>query len=41
MKKLKKKDVIVDVCNSCGGMWLDAGEIDKLAAFQRRSNGKN
>jgi uncharacterized protein len=35
MKKLKKKDVIIDVCKQCNGMWLDAGEIEKLAATQR------
>jgi hypothetical protein len=31
MKKLKKNDVVIDVCNKCGGMWVDAGEIEKLA----------
>ena len=31
MEKLKKEDVIIDVCKKCGGMWLDAGEMDKLA----------
>jgi Zn-finger nucleic acid-binding protein len=35
MEKLKKADVIIDVCNKCKGMWLDAGEIDKLAAMSR------
>ena len=30
MKKLIKKDVVVDVCSKCGGMWVDAGELDKL-----------
>jgi Zn-finger nucleic acid-binding protein len=25
-------DVEVDLCPSCGGLWLDRGEIDQLAA---------
>lgn len=36
MKKLKKSDVIIDVCKRCGGMWVDAGELEKLADFNRR-----
>jgi len=31
MEKLKKKDVIIDICKKCKGMWLDDGEIHKLA----------
>ena len=31
MKKLIKKDVIIDVCSKCKGMWVDAGELEKLA----------
>ena len=31
MKKLIKKDVIIDVCPNCKGMWVDAGELEKLA----------
>ena len=30
MKKVKKHDVILDVCKKCKGMWLDDKEIDKL-----------
>jgi uncharacterized protein len=30
MKKIKKADVIIDVCQKCHGMWLDDDEIDKL-----------
>ena len=36
MKKLKKKDVIIDVCLKCDGMWIDAGEIEKLAEMRRK-----
>jgi Zn-finger nucleic acid-binding protein len=35
MKKLKKRDVIIDVCTKCGGMWADAGELEKLAEIAR------
>ena len=31
MKKIVKDDVIIDVCTKCKGMWLDHGEMDKLA----------
>lgn len=31
MEKLKKGNVIIDKCKRCKGMWLDAGEIEKLA----------
>ena len=31
MKKLKKGNVVIDVCRKCGGMWADKGEVDKLA----------
>ena len=31
MKKLIKKDVVIDICKKCGGMWVDKGEIQKLS----------
>lgn len=34
MKKVKKHDVIIDVCERCQGMWLDDGEIEKLAKMR-------
>jgi len=36
MKKLKKKDVIIDVCRECGGMWMDSGEMEKLAKMAQQ-----
>ena len=30
MKKLKKEEVVIDICRKCEGMWLDKGEIKKL-----------
>ena len=43
MKKIKKHDVIIDVCKKCNGMWLDDKEIDKLAMLAQRGgkDGKN
>lgn len=37
MKKLKRKDVILDVCKKCGGMWLDKDEIPKLAEMAQEA----
>jgi len=39
MQKLKKNDVIIDICKKCNGMWLDDGEIQKLATMAK--GGKN
>ncbi len=36
MEKLKKQEVIIDVCRKCKGMWLDAGELQKLANISER-----
>ena len=36
MEKLKKDDIIIDVCKKCEGMWLDAGEMDKLAEMAQK-----
>ena len=30
LKEINREHVAVDVCNECGGMWLDAGELDLL-----------
>ncbi|HEY0972401.1 MAG TPA: zf-TFIIB domain-containing protein [Gemmatimonadales bacterium] len=29
------ESVIVDICPECGGMWLDAGELDLIRDAQR------
>jgi len=31
MKKLIKNDVVLDICSKCKGMWVDNGELYKLA----------
>jgi len=36
MDKFKKEDVIIDVCKKCGGMWLDEGEMEKLATMAKK-----
>lgn len=40
MEKLKKEDVIIDVCNKCGGMWLDKGETEKLSKIAKKLRGE-
>lgn len=37
MDEIRKLDVVVDSCSRCGGMWLDAGELDELRAAARDS----
>jgi len=39
MEKLKRKDVTIDVCRQCKGMWLDAGEIERLAIMAGEKHG--
>ena len=36
MRKIKKGEVIIDVCRSCKGMWLDDKEIDKLVMIGQK-----
>jgi len=41
MDEVRKLDVIIDSCTTCGGIWLDSGELDKIrqleAEHQRES----
>lgn len=30
MRQAKKEGVIIDVCPSCRGVWLDPGELEKI-----------
>jgi Zn-finger nucleic acid-binding protein len=39
MEKIKKEGVVIDVCNKCGGMWLDNGEMEKLALMAKKIKG--
>lgn len=30
MRKVSRMGVTIDICDRCGGMWLDKGEMDSL-----------
>lgn len=32
MKEISKNGVLIDSCTQCRGVWLDRGELEKLAA---------
>ncbi|WP_406676760.1 zf-TFIIB domain-containing protein [Neomoorella carbonis] len=32
MKEIQRRNVMVDICPECKGVWLDRGELDKLLA---------
>ena len=38
----KKAELSYDVCEKCGSLWLDAGELDKMAfkGFQHAIRGR-
>ena len=36
MQIMQKYNIDIDFCSSCKGVWLDRGEIDKLAIIQSR-----
>lgn len=36
MQESKKFEVNIDYCPTCKGVWLDRGEIDKIANMQSR-----
>jgi len=38
LTKVSHLDVVLDECPACKGMWLDKGDLDKLA--QRESSGR-
>ena len=35
LKEVEMGNVKVDVCSECGGMWLDAGELDLVREARR------
>ena len=35
MELMQRSEVDIDYCPSCMGVWLDRGEIDKIAKIQR------
>jgi Zn-finger nucleic acid-binding protein len=34
MKEIEKYGVEIDICPQCKGVWLDRGEIDKIATVE-------
>ena len=36
MQMMQKYEVDIDYCPNCKGVWLDRGEIDKIANIQNR-----
>lgn len=36
MQMMQKYEVDIDYCPHCKGVWLDRGEIDKIANIQNR-----
>ncbi|MBD2862824.1 MULTISPECIES: TFIIB-type zinc ribbon-containing protein [Paenibacillus] len=35
MREVEKEGILIDICPSCKGVWLDRGELDKLMAGVR------
>jgi Zn-finger nucleic acid-binding protein len=35
MREVRKYDVLIDLCPSCHGVWLDRGELEKILAAER------
>lgn len=33
MREIEKFNVIIDICPSCKGVWLDRGELDKIIQY--------
>lgn len=33
MREVNREGILIDVCTQCRGVWLDRGELEKLAAF--------
>jgi uncharacterized protein len=40
LNEIEYKDVHVDKCFNCEGIWLDAGELETIAKFEKRSMDK-
>ena len=33
--EISYKDILIDKCSSCDGVWLDAGELEAIAKFEK------
>jgi Zn-finger nucleic acid-binding protein len=38
MQEVRRYEVDIDYCPSCKGVWLDRGEINRIATIQNRFN---
>ena len=39
MTAVERSGVTIDVCAHCGNLWLDRGELEKIRARERQSDG--
>ncbi len=39
MKEVDFEDVKIDVCDTCGGVWLDAGELAQIMNKEQNKSG--
>ncbi|GIO64784.1 TFIIB-type zinc ribbon-containing protein [Paenibacillus cineris] len=39
MKEVEKDGILIDICPTCKGVWLDRGELDKLMSDVREVRG--
>jgi len=38
MREINRDGIDIDVCERCGGVWLDHGELEKLVARKQRQH---
>ena len=38
--EISYKEILVDKCSSCGGIWLDAGELESVSALEDKTVAK-
>jgi Zn-finger nucleic acid-binding protein len=36
LREREKGDIVIDICPACRGVWLDAGEMEKLITQEQR-----
>jgi len=38
MREVERYGVTIDICPSCKGVWLDLGELEKVASMEERGD---
>ena len=38
LREVEKYGVMIDLCPSCKGIWLDRGELEKIASMEERGD---